>query len=51
VWGLVGEWRIESIAPACQYAGVTHFDGLLDRLIIIRGLLDDLRSRRVESAR
>ena len=51
VWGLIGEWRVESIAPACEYAGVTRFDGLVDRLIMIRGLLDELRSRRVESAR
>jgi hypothetical protein len=51
VWGLIGEWRVESIAPACQYAGVTRFDGLIDRLIMIRGLLDELRSRRLESSR
>lgn len=46
----MGEWRVEAIGPACQYAGITRFDGLVDRLIMIRGLLDELRNRRLESS-
>lgn len=45
----MGEWRPEAFAPACALAQVERFDGLLERVIIIRGLVAELREQRIAS--
>jgi hypothetical protein len=47
VWSLMGgEWRPEAVAPAVALAQVDRFDGLIERLVMIRGLVAELREAR-----
>ena len=49
VWGMMGgEWRPEALGAACVLAQPTVYAGLVERLLIIRSAVADLRERRRE---